>query len=183
LTDFLLLLNSRGVCWMTPLFLSSMQENQMSEVKTRRDAIKMSLGLLVGLPAVSALNACTQCSKPAADAPASSPAADAPAAGGAPASATAQADATPAAGGETLTLVSETDPLATGLNYKHDKANVPANLQQEKTGVAFAQQNCSNCMFYKTAGQLDGAEVGSCQVITTGKVKAGGWCSSWAKKA
>jgi hypothetical protein len=155
----------------------------MSEVKSRRDAIRMSLGLLVGLPAVSALNACTQCSKPATDAPASSPAADAPAAGGAPASATAQADATPAAGGETLTLVSETDPLATGLNYKHDKANVPANLQQEKTGVAFAQQNCANCMFYKTAGQLDGAEVGSCQVIANGKVKAGGWCSSWAKKA
>ncbi|NBW81525.1 hypothetical protein EBR21_07205 [bacterium] len=150
----------------------------MSEVKTRRDAIKMSLGLLVGLPAVSALSACTQCSKPAADAPASSPSAD-----GAPASSSGQTASTPAAGGESLTLVSETDPLATGLNYKHDKANVPANLQQEKTGVAFAQQNCAACMFYKTAGQLDGSEVGSCQVITTGKVKAGGWCSSWAKKA
>ncbi|MFZ9521661.1 MAG: high-potential iron-sulfur protein [Silvanigrellaceae bacterium] len=160
----------------------------MSEVKSRRDAIKISLGVVVGLPLVSALNACTQCSKPAADgtsAPAAAPAADAPAA--APADASAQSGSTPApadaAGGETLTLVSETDPLASGLNYKHDKANVPANLQQEKTGVAFAQQNCANCMFYKTAGQLDGSEVGSCQVIASGKVKAGGWCSSWAKKA
>lgn len=158
----------------------------MSTVKTRRDALKMSLGVLVGLPAVSALNACTQCSKPASDAgstPASAPTAASMDSG---ASAPAQAPAAGAAAGgntEGLTLVSETDPVATGLNYKHDKANVPAAMQQEKSGVPFAQQSCSNCMFYNAAGQIDGGEVGTCQVIPTGKVKSGGWCASWAKKA
>lgn len=156
----------------------------MTEVKTRRDALKMSLGVLVGLPAVAALNACTQCSKPAANAPAAPESAPkaatdaAPAAGNSGAATTGDAGA--AAGGD-AGLVSETDPLATGLNYKHDKANVPANLQQEKTGVPFAQQSCANCMFFKPAA--GGGDVGACEVITTGKVKAGGWCSSWAKKA
>ena len=153
----------------------------MTEVKTRRDALKLSLGVLVGLPAVTALNACTQCSKPAANTPAAP--ASAPTAAATEAAAAGAARAAAAGGGEALTLVSETDAVATGLNYKHDKANVPANLQQEKSGTPFAQQSCSNCMFYKAAGQLDGAEVGSCQVIPTGKVKAAGWCASWSKQA
>lgn len=156
----------------------------MSNVKTRRDALKMSLGVLVGLPAVSALNACTQCSKPAADAPASAPnaaATEAPATDAAPASAPAAdaAGSTAATGGDTAGLIAETDPLATGLNYKHDKASVPANLQVEKNGVAFAEQSCANCMFFKA----ESGDIGACQVIPTGKVKAGGWCSSWSKKA
>jgi hypothetical protein len=161
----------------------------MSKAKSRREAIKMSLGVLVGLPAVAALNACTQCSKPAGEAPStpSSTTSDA-----SPTDATAQGT-TPetnttaatggATGGDTLTLVSETDPMATGLTYKHDKANVPAELQQEKSGVPFAEQSCSNCMFYKTAGQIEGNEVGTCQLIAAGKVKSAGWCNSWAKKA
>jgi hypothetical protein len=169
----------------------------MSQKKTRRDAIKMSLGVLVGLPAVAALNACTQCSKPAdtgaapeatqsgADA-ASMPSGETSGmAASTPATeATAAAEGTPAAaGGESLTLISETDATATALNYKHDAASVPANLQTEKNGVPFAEQKCSNCTFYKAVGQLDGAEVGSCQILAAGKVKAAGWCNSWGKKA
>jgi hypothetical protein len=154
----------------------------MSNTKSRRDALKMSLGVLVGLPAVGVLNACTQCSKPAANTPAAPESATTPAA-----AATESAPAAPAAagngGGETLTLISETDATATALNFKHDKANVPANLQQEKTGVPFAEQSCSNCMFYSAAGQLEGGEVGSCQLLPAGKVKSGGWCASWSKKA
>jgi hypothetical protein len=154
----------------------------MSNTKSRRDALKMSLGVVVGLPLVGVLNACTQCSKPAAETqPASQPT-------GAPASAaTEMPAASPAAGagagGETLTLIAESDATATALNYKHDKANVPANLQQEKAGVPFAQQSCSTCMFYKAAGQLEGGEVGTCQLLAAGKVKSGGWCASWGKKA
>ncbi|NBO37022.1 hypothetical protein EBU99_00365 [bacterium] len=151
----------------------------MSQSKSRRDVIKMSLGVLVGLPAISALNACTQCSKPSES---SSSPANAPTAGAAEAT-PAAAGGTSGSGGEALTLVSETDPMASGLNYKHDKANVAANLQQEKSGVAFANQNCASCIFYKAAGQVDGVEVGSCQVIQSGKVKSTGWCSSWGKKA
>ncbi len=155
----------------------------MSNTKSRRDALKMSFGVLVGLPAVGVLNACTQCSKPAANNPATPESATTPAS-----TATESAASTPAAAagtgsGDALTLISETDGTATALNYKHDKANVPANLQQEKSGVPFAEQACSNCMFYKAAGQLEGGEVGSCQLLPSGKVKSVGWCASWAKKA
>jgi|GEM_PF-503600 len=156
----------------------------MSQKKSRRDALKMSFGVLVGLPAVTALNACTQCSKP--DTTGAAPASAPTAAGAADAAATPATDAaaTPAAaGGETLTLLSETDPTATGLNYKHNAADVPANLQTEKSGVPFSGQNCANCMFYAAAGQIEGADVGSCQLFANGKVKSIGWCASWAKKA
>ncbi len=155
----------------------------MSQKKSRRDAIRMSFGILVGLPAISALNACTQCNKPAdtGAAPAAAPASEAAAT---PAAAPAAESAAPAtAGGETLTLISETDPTASALNYKHNAADVPANLQQEKGGVPFSGQNCTSCMFYKAVGQLDGAEVGSCQLFANGKVKSAGWCASWSKKA
>lgn len=156
----------------------------MSQKKTRRDALKMSFGVLVGLPAVTALNACTQCSKP--DSTGAAPAGAPTAAGAADAAATPATEAatTPAAaGGETLTLLSESDPTATGLNYKHNAADVPANLQTEKSGVPFSGQNCASCMFYNPAGQIEGADVGSCQLFANGKVKASGWCASWAKKA
>lgn len=150
----------------------------MSQKKSRRDAIKVSFSVLVGLPAISALNACTQCNKPGdtGAAPAAAPASEA-------AATPAAESAAPAAGGETLALISETDPTASALNYKHNAADVPANLQQEKSGVPYSGQNCTSCTFYKPLGQLDGAEVGSCQLFANGKVKAAGWCVSWAKKA
>ncbi|MEY4065846.1 MAG: High potential iron-sulfur protein [Pseudomonadota bacterium] len=173
----------------------------MNQQKTRRDAIKLSLGVLVGLPAITALNACTQCSKPAdsgaateapqsgADAAAtpagdsSGMAASTPATEAAPAQSPAAEQSTAAAGGETLTLISETEPTAAALNYKHDASAVPANLQVAKNGVPFAEQRCAGCSFYKAAGQIDGAEVGTCQVLAAGKVKSTGWCNSWGKKA
>lgn len=161
----------------------------MIQKRSRRDAIKMSLTALVGVPAITALNACTQCSKPAdtTSAPASAPnpeaAAPSPEATAPSSDAAATNVAPTATGGETLTLVSDSDPTVTSLNYKHNAADVPAEQQTEKSGVPFSQQNCSSCMFYKVAGQLDGAEVGSCQLFANGKVKSTGWCVSWAKKA
>ena len=71
----------------------------MSQSKSRRDVIKMSLGVLVGLPAISALNACTQCSKPSES---SSSPANAPTAGAAEAT-PAAAGGTSGSGGEALT--------------------------------------------------------------------------------
>ncbi len=153
----------------------------MSQKKTRREALRLSFGVLVGLPAVTALNACTQCSKP--DSTGAAPA-TAPTAADAAATPAMDAATTPAAaGGDALTLLSESDPTAVGLNYKHNAADVPANLQTEKSGVPFSGQNCANCMFYAPAGQIDGADVGSCQLFANGKVKSAGWCASWAKKA
>lgn len=154
----------------------------MKQSRSRRDAIKMSFAALVGLPAISALNACTKCSKPsdATSAPASAPGSEA---AGTPAAAPAADAAAPAAGGETLTLISETDPTATALTYKHNAADVPAAQQVENNGVPFSGQNCASCSFYKAAGQLDGAEVGACQLFANGKVKSTGWCASWNKKA
>ena len=158
----------------------------MIQRRSRRDAIKMSLTALVGVPAITALNACTQCSKPAdtTSAPASAP--NTETSNAAPASNAADTAAAPAStpatsGGETLTLISETDPTATALSYKHNAAEVPTAQQTEKSGVPFSGQNCASCSFYKAAGQLDGAEVGSCQLFPNGKVKSTGWCVSWAK--
>lgn len=138
----------------------------MSQLSSRRDALRLGFGVCVGLPAITALNACTQCSKP--ESTGSTPAA-------APENVAAEsAPAQPESAA--ADLVSESDPTATALNFKQNAADVPAELQQEKNGVAFANQRCSNCMFYKAA---EGADAGVCQLLPSGKVKAGGWCSSW----
>jgi len=140
------------------------KENRMSELSSRRDALRLGFGICVGLPAVTFLNACTQCSKPSST-------------GGAP---TAAPESAPAQAQESAAdLVSETDPTATALNFKQNAADVPAELQKESNGVPFANQRCANCMFYNAA---DGADVGMCQLLPSGKVKAGGWCASWSAK-
>lgn len=139
------------------------------DIRTRRDALRLGLGVCVGLPAVSALNACTQCSKPESTGSMPSAAPESTTANSAPA----QTDSTEA------DLVSESDPTATALNFKQNAADVPAELQQDKDGTPFAQQRCSNCMFYNAA---DGSDRGACQLLPSGKVLAGGWCSSWTPK-
>lgn len=141
----------------------------MSEMSSRRDALRVGFGVCVGLPAITALNACTQCSKPttSGSAPVAAPET-------APESAPAQSQEA------TTDLVSETDPTATALNFKQNAADVPAELQKENNGVPFANQRCSSCTFYNAA---EGAGVGMCQLLPSGKVKAEGWCASWSPKA
>ncbi len=39
-------------------------------------------------------------------------------------------------------------------------------------------QQCANCIFYKTPGEARGG----CQLFPKGKVAAQGWCASWAKR-
>lgn len=82
-----------------------------------------------------------------------------------------------------LTLVDEKSQMATVLKYQHDASKVPAALRVPKQGVAGKDQLCSNCMFYAKAGDIKGDEVGKCQLIPQGVVKAKGWCTSWMKKA
>ncbi|MGA1296838.1 MAG: hypothetical protein ACO3X1_16145, partial [Burkholderiaceae bacterium] len=76
----------------------------MSRRKTRREALKVGFGVFVGLPAVTALNACTQCSKPTGTSsePASTPAGAADSVVG---SDLGEASTPTAAGGESLTLL------------------------------------------------------------------------------
>ncbi|MEY2986980.1 MAG: hypothetical protein RJB13_501 [Pseudomonadota bacterium] len=135
----------------------------MSETSSRRDALRVGFGVCIGLPAITALNACTQCSQP-------SSTGTVPKSG----AATAQAPA------QETDLVSETDPTATALNFKQNAADVPAELQRPNHGVPFSEQRCSSCMFYSAA---EGANVGQCQLLPSGKVKAEGWCASWSAKS
>lgn len=79
-------------------------------------------------------------------------------------------------------LVPDTDPVAKALNYTHDASKATLRTK-EKMGIAAKDQLCSNCSFFIADGELDGAKVGKCTMITTGLVKAGGWCNSWTKKA
>lgn len=79
-----------------------------------------------------------------------------------------------------LDLVKETDPLPKGLGYVHDATKAE---RADKAGTKAADQHCSNCQFYiKEADMLDKEEVGKCQIIPNGVVKAKGWCKSWIKK-
>lgn len=83
-----------------------------------------------------------------------------------------------AAGGADKLVDEATDATAKGLNYHHDKSKVPKNLQTKRGDSEFKDQSCKTCAFFKDPKN----GVGACQLITTGKVKEGGWCMSWAKK-
>lgn len=76
-------------------------------------------------------------------------------------------------------LVKESDPLPKGLGYVHDATKAQ---RTDKAGTKAAEQLCSNCQFYMKNGELDKEEVGKCQIIPNGVVKAKGWCKSWIKK-
>lgn len=68
--------------------------------------------------------------------------------------------------------VSETDPQATALGYKHDAAT--ADKRKDTSAV------CSSCSFYSGAA---GEDHGPCALFQGKLVAAGGWCTAWAKKA
>lgn len=70
--------------------------------------------------------------------------------------------------------LAETDPTAQALGYKADAAQVDA----AKFPKHAANQNCSNCNFFKAEG--DG---GSCQLFPGKSVSSKGWCSAYAAKA
>jgi len=82
-----------------------------------------------------------------------------------------------------LELISENDPLAKSLKYKHDANAVPASIRVKKFGVEGKEQTCKNCLYYTKKGEVKGEEVGRCNFIVGKYVKVGGWCTSWMKKA
>lgn len=62
---------------------------------------------------------------------------------------------------------------AKSLKFTHDGAKNPARK------VDYA--NCGNCQMYRPKGEVDGVEVGSCNMLGGGYVKVTGWCTSWAR--
>jgi hypothetical protein len=69
--------------------------------------------------------------------------------------------------------LSEDDPQARALHYRHDAANVEHADYQEG-------QTCANCQLYTDP---DAAEWGPCAAFAGRLVAAGGWCSAWVPRA
>ena len=85
----------------------------------------------------------------------------------------------PAKKTETVKWVSEKDPVANALKYKHDKKDVDKKLLKKKMGVEAKDQFCDNCIQY-----VKGADsYGTCKILVNkGNVKAKAWCNMWTKK-
>lgn len=71
-----------------------------------------------------------------------------------------------------LPQVSEEDPIAAGLKYRHNAARAK---RADKDGVAADQQFCNRCQF--SAGEGDWLP---CKIFPGKVVNARGWCSAWA---
>jgi High potential iron-sulfur protein len=76
---------------------------------------------------------------------------------------------------DSLPMLSESDPVATGLGYKADASTVDkAKFPQYAAG-----QTCSNCALYQGAA---GSSSGACAIYAGKAVSAKGWCASYSKK-
>lgn len=74
-----------------------------------------------------------------------------------------------------LPQVSESDPMAAGLQYKHD-ATQAARI--DKAGTPADQQFCNNCQLAQGEGDWV-----PCSIFPGKAVNANGWCTAWAPKA
>ena len=74
-----------------------------------------------------------------------------------------------------LPHVSEDDPTAKALKYRHDASAAP---RVDKGGVTAAEQFCHNCKFI----QSDTGQWRPCQLFPQKAVNAEGWCASWIAK-
>ncbi len=81
------------------------------------------------------------------------------------------------ASAQDLPPVSEDDPTAVALYYKHDVADIDTSNPQAARYTD--GQNCSNCV--QIQGE-DGAEWRPCALFPGKSVNANGWCSVWAAK-
>ncbi len=74
--------------------------------------------------------------------------------------------------------LTEDDPTATALGYKHDATAVDVTQYAKRAGEAGKKQFCDNCaLFDKTAPE--GAEWAGCSLFQNRKVAAKGWCNAW----
>jgi hypothetical protein len=125
----------------------------------------------VALLPLSGLAVLAACSKSPDPATTTTP----PAAAPAPTPAPSPAPAAPTLGAD-APMVDETDATAASLGYVAVAARADA-----VRFPAFAEGKlCSNCALYQGAA---GSVAGGCPIFVGRRVAAGGWCSSWAKKA
>jgi hypothetical protein len=73
--------------------------------------------------------------------------------------------------------VSESDPTATALGYKHDAGAVDTAKWAKRAGDAGAKQFCDNCALYGDMGE----DWGSCSIFQGRLVAAKGWCNAWVQ--
>jgi len=124
---------------------------------SRRDFIKLTLGVSAVIPALALLNSCKK-------EEGSVETAAAPTAPEMPAGSTA---------------LEETDSVAQSLGYQKDASKVDTAKYPKKAGADGANQRCDTCQFYTTQN----AGWGKCQLFPNGLVTATGWCNSWTQKA
>lgn len=74
--------------------------------------------------------------------------------------------------------VTEDDPTALALGYKHDASTVDTTKFPKRAGAGGAEQFCNNCALY--GGDADGW--GSCSIFQGRYVSGNGWCNAWVGK-
>lgn len=72
--------------------------------------------------------------------------------------------------------LSEDDPAAQALGYRHDADNVDVAQFPKRAGPEGAAQLCANCRFLSGA---PGEEWRPCSLFGNRLVNARGWCNSW----
>ncbi len=71
--------------------------------------------------------------------------------------------------------ISEDDPVAVALGYKHDATAVDTSKFPRRAGSEGATQFCDNCLQYKATEE----EWGTCAIFPGKLVAAKGWCNVW----
>jgi hypothetical protein len=135
-----------------------------SKISGRREALKIIGGSAALLPLVG-LTGCSggEQSPPTASGPQAETAA-------------APAEAPPEAPAPTgPSRVTEDDPQAQSLGYRHDATTVDASDYERFE----AGQACSNCLLFQGG---EGDEWGLCSIFPGREVKATGWCNVYAPK-
>ena len=74
-----------------------------------------------------------------------------------------------------LPKVEESDPVAQGLNYRHDATQA---ARVDKAGVPAAEQLCKSCALAQGEGEWVG-----CAIFPGKAVNANGWCTGWVPRA
>ncbi|MFK7885479.1 MAG: high-potential iron-sulfur protein [Gammaproteobacteria bacterium] len=162
--------------------------DQDKKIIGRRDFMRFAgvsvvAGSLTGLTACGGGDSSSSSSAPApkADpAPAPKPVEAAPAPAPAPAPvAEAPAPAPAAAPSGDAARVSEDDPVASSLGYKHNAAEVDLAKHPRRGEAASANHYCKNCVLFQGN---DGDEWGPCSIFGGKLVNAQGWCATYAPK-
>ncbi|MBX3707719.1 MAG: high-potential iron-sulfur protein [Pseudomonadales bacterium] len=160
-----------------------MDEQRVSDPRRRR-FLKLSTGALVLVPLVQ-LYGCSRgeqeaAAPPAPSAPAGAEPPAAPAAAEAPVAAEpgpapAQTPDAAASAPADMPRVSEDEPTAQALGYRHAASDV----DQARFPRFQAGQNCANCNLFQPGAD---ASWGGCPIFMGRLVNAAGWCNSWVPK-